>query len=129
MILDTDILIALLKGETDAYEAMQGLEEKSERLATTVITAYELLKGASLSSKQKDNLSEVQKLLSNIDVLDLTHQACEEAATIYCDIKRAGCLTGEFDVLIAAIALTHGESILTRDTHFRSFKLVKVSEW
>ena len=129
MILDTDILIALLKGETDANEAMQGLEEKSDRVATTIITAYELLKGAYLSSKPKDNLAEVQKLLSNIEVLDLTLQACEEASIIYRDVKRAGCLTGEFDVLIAAIARIYGEAIMTRDQHFGSFKSVKVADW
>ena len=129
MILDTDILIALLKGETDANKAMQSLEEKNDRVATTIITAYELLKGAYLSSKPKDNLAEVQKLLSNIEVLDLTLQACEEASIIYRDVKRAGCLTSEFDVLIAAIARIYDEAIMTRDQHFGSFKSVKVADW
>ena len=129
MILDTDILIALLKGETDANKAMQGLEEKSDRVATTIITAYELLKGAYLSSKPKDNLAEVQKLLSNIEVLDLTLQACEEASIIYRDVKRAGCLTGEFDVLIAAIARTYNETIMTRDEHFALIRGMKVTNW
>jgi len=129
LILDTDILIALLKGETDANEAMQGLEEKNDRVATTIITAYELLKGAYLSSKPKDNLAEVQKLLSNIEVLDLTLQACEEASIIYRDVKRAGCLTGEFDVLIAAIARTCNETIMTRDEHFALIRGIKVTNW
>lgn len=129
MILDTDVLIALLKGETDADEAVQGLQEKSDRAATTIITAYELLKGAALSSKPKDNLAEVQKLLSNIEVLYLTLQACKEASIIYRDLKKAGSLAGEFDVLIAAIARTYGQTIMTRDQHFRFFKTVKVTYW
>ena len=129
MILDTDILIALLKGETDANKAMQGLEEKSDRVATTIITAYELLKGAYLSSKPKDNLAEVQKLLSNIEVLDLTLQACEEASKIYRALRKAGYLTGEFDVLIAAIARTYDETIMTRDEHFAFIRGIKVTDW
>jgi len=129
LILDTDILIALLKGETDANKAMQGLEEKSDRVATTIITAYELLKGAYLSSKPKDNLAEVQKLLSNIEVLDLTLQACEEASKIYRDLRKAGCLIGEFDVLIAAIARVHNEPIMTRDEHFTPIREINVTDW
>jgi predicted nucleic acid-binding protein len=129
LILDTDILIALLKGETDADEAVRGLQEKSDRVATTIVTAYELLKGARLSSKPKENLAEVQKLLSNIEVLDLTLQACEEAAVISLDSKKAGFSAGEFDILIAAIARIYGETIMTRDQHFSSFKSVKVAGW
>jgi len=129
LILDTDLLIALLKGQKDANKALQGLEKKSEHLSTTVITAYELLKGAQLSSKPEENTAEVQKLLTNLDILDLTLQACEEASTIYCDLKKAGCLTGEFDVLIAAIARICDETIMTRDNHFKSFKNTKIAEW
>ncbi len=129
MILDTDILIALLKGETDADEAMQNLNDKGCRVATTIITAYELLRGAYISSKPKENLAEVQELLSNIEVLDLTLQACEEASKIYRDLRKAGCLIGEFDVLIAAISRTYDETILTRDEHFKLIRGIKLTDW
>ena len=129
MILDTDILIALLKGKRDANEAMQSLQEKGDEVATTIISAYELLKGAYLSSRPKDNLAEVQELLSNIHVLDLTLQACEEASKIYQDLKKAGNLIGEFDVLIAAITRTHEEVIISRDEHFAFINGIKVTKW
>jgi tRNA(fMet)-specific endonuclease VapC len=129
LILDTDILVALLKGKRDANEAMQSFQEKGNEAATTIINAYELLKGAYISSKPKDNLAEVQELLSNIHVLDLTLQACEEASAIYQDLKRVGTLIGEFDVLIAAIARTYDETIMTRDEHFTFIRGTKVTEW
>jgi predicted nucleic acid-binding protein len=129
LILDTDILVALLKGKRDANEAMQDLQEKGDETATTIISAYELLKGAYLSSKPKDNLAEVQDLLSNIHVLDLTLQACEEASVIYRDLRKTGSLIGEFDVLIAAIARTCDETIMTRDEHFTFIRGIKVTEW
>jgi len=129
LILDTDILVALLKGKRDANEAMQGLQEKGDDAATTIISAYELLKGAYLSSRPKDNLAEVQELLSNIHVLDLTQQACEEASVIYRDLRKTGSLIGEFDVLIAAIVRTYNETIMTRDEHFTLIRGTKVTEW
>jgi tRNA(fMet)-specific endonuclease VapC len=87
------------------------------------------LKGAYLSSKPKDNLAEVQDLLSNIHVLDLTLQTCEEASVIYRDLRKTGSLIGEFDVLIAAIARTCDETIMTRDEHFTFIRGIKVTEW
>ena len=129
MILDTDILVALLKGKREANEAIQDLQEKDDEVSTTIISAYELLKGAYLSLKPKNNLAQVQELLSNIRVLDITLQTCEEASKIYQDLKKAGSLIGEFDVLIAAIAQTYDETIMTKDEHFNSIRGLKIANW
>ena len=129
MILDTDILVALLKGEPDAIQTIRALEEKNDRIATTAVTAYELLKGAYISSKPKENIEKVQEIISNVQVLDLTLKACEEASKIYRDLRKAGSLIGEFDALIAAIARTYDEIIMTRDEHFTFIRGIKVTEW
>ena len=129
MILDTDVLIALLNGEKDANQAMQSLEEKGERIATTIISAYELLKGTYISARPERNLTKAQDLLSNLEILDLTLQACQEASVIYREMRRAGCLIGEFDMLIAAIARTCNETIMTRDEHFSKIQSTKVAGW
>jgi tRNA(fMet)-specific endonuclease VapC len=129
LILDTDILVALLKGEPEAVQTISGLEEKGDRVATTIVTAYELLKGAYISSKPKENLLKVQDIISNLQVLDLSLQACEEASKIYLELRKAGRLIGEFDALIAAIARTCDETIMTRDEHFTFIRGIKVTEW
>jgi len=56
-------------------------------------------------------------------------QACEEAPKIYRDLRKAGSLIGEFDALIAAIARTYDEIIMTRDEHFTFIRGIKVTEW
>jgi predicted nucleic acid-binding protein len=129
LILDTDILVALLKGEPKAIQMIRAIEEKNERIVTTIVTAYELLKGAYISSKPKENLAKVQDIISNLLVLDLSLKACEEASKIYRDLRKAGNLTGEFDVLIAAIARTYDETIVTRDEHFEFIRGIKVTNW
>jgi tRNA(fMet)-specific endonuclease VapC len=129
LILDTDILVALLKGKPDATKAMSVLEEKNGEVTTTIITVYELLKGAYSSSKPKENLTKVQNVISNLQVLNLSFQACEEASKIYQDLRQAGRLIGEFDVLIAAIARTYDETIMTRDGHYSFIRGIKVTEW
>ena len=129
MILDTDLLFSLLKGQKDAIKVLQSLEENNENLSTIVITVYELLKGAQISSKPEANTAQVQNMLANLNIFDLTLQACNEGSILYNDLKKAGCLTGEFDVLIAAIVKTSGETIMTRDKNFKLFKNIKVAEW
>ncbi len=129
MILDTDALIALLNGDPDADEAIRSLEEKDEELATTIISAYELLRGAYISSNPEKNLVEVKELLLNIEVLDLTLQACEEASRIYRDLRKKGSLIGEDDVLIAGIAQARAKTIVTRDAHFKIIRGIHTIEW
>jgi tRNA(fMet)-specific endonuclease VapC len=129
LILDTDMLIALMQGKKEAYKAMQDLEGKGARIATTIISAYELFKGADVSSRPERNLAKIQDLLSDIEVLNLTVQATLEASVLYREMMKTGQLLGEFDLLIAAIAKVNCEAIMTRDKHFKCIKGLDLSNW
>jgi tRNA(fMet)-specific endonuclease VapC len=117
-ILDTDILVALLKGSPGAIQKITSIEEKGQIISTTIVTVYELLKGAYLSRRCDENLVRVTDVISNMQILDLTFNVCEEAAKIYKELKTRGKLVGEFDILIAAITRTNNEELVTRDEHF-----------
>ena len=108
---------------------MESLDQKGERIATTIITAYELLRGAYISSDPEKNLAEVQQLLCNVEVLELTLQACEQASKIYRDLRKRGRLIGEFDVLIAGIARIQAEPVVTRDEHFTLIRGINSAKW
>ena len=120
-IIDTNVMIPFLKGTPEAVNKVHEVSNKSHVLIT-VITAYELLKGAHLSSKPQENLEDVKKTISNMQVLDFSIEACEEASSIFCELKKSGKMISEFDILIAAIAKTNGEAILSGDQHFKSIK-------
>ena len=117
-ILDTDILVGLLKGTPNAIQKITSLETQGDSIATTIITAYELLKGAYLSHSYEENLAKVTDSISNMQILDLSFNACQEAAKIYKELKNKGSMVGEFDILIAAITRTNNEALVTRDEHF-----------
>jgi predicted nucleic acid-binding protein len=117
-ILDTDLIVALLKGTPDAIQKITSIEEKGETISTTIVTVYELLKGAYLSRRCEENLAKVTDTISNMQILDLTFNACQEAAKIYKDLKNKGTMVGEFDILIAAITRTNNHDLVTRDEHF-----------
>ena len=44
-ILDTNILVSMLKGEREAIDRIDRYEENGSQLSTTVINTYELLRG------------------------------------------------------------------------------------
>jgi tRNA(fMet)-specific endonuclease VapC len=128
-ILDTSVIVSLLKGTPDSIKNLKALQETDECISVTVITAYELLKGANLSSRKQENLLNVKTILSSVKMLDLTTEATIEAAQIYATLKKSGKLVGEFDLLIAAIAKVNDEEILTRDQHFEAIPSLKLRKW
>ena len=98
-------MIPFLNGLPEAVEKVHELSNtRNQVVEITIITVYELLKGASLSSKPQENLKHVKKVISNLQVLDLSPEACEEASSIFCELKKSGRMISEFDILIAAIA-------------------------
>ena len=127
--LDTDILVSLLKGTSDAIEKIAILQENEDKISTTMINAYELIKGAYISSKREDNLVKVREMISNLHILDFSMGAAEEAARIYRELYDRGKLVGEFDILIAGIAKFHDEALVTRDAHFKSIRGIRIIDW
>ncbi|MCP8307927.1 MAG: type II toxin-antitoxin system VapC family toxin [archaeon] len=127
--LDTDILVSLIKGDPKAVSFIKALERKGEELRSTVITAYELLKGAVISVKSDANVRIVKGLLSNITILELDSPSAELASTIYQKLRRKGEIVGEFDILIAAISIKRGEELISNDKDFLKIEDVKVRFW
>ena len=109
--LDTDILVGLLKRDKEATTTIDMFQKMGMPLKTTIITVYELLKGASSSSKPVENLRLVRDLLSSLSILNLTYGSCEEASEIYAKLRSKGYTIGEFDILIAPLG--YGEEDLS----------------
>jgi tRNA(fMet)-specific endonuclease VapC len=128
-VLDTNIMVSLLKDEEEAKEKIRSLEQSGERICTTAITAYELLKGAQISSRSEDNLAKVRELISSLELLGLTVGACEHASKIYKELRQRGKMIGEFDILIAAIVRTFDEKLVSRDGDFKSIRGLEVINW
>ena len=127
--LDTDILTSLLKGMPEAAKKIRVLQEDGNRISTTIISAYELLKGAYISSIAEENLLKVRDSISNLQVLELSMGATEEASRIYKELRERGRQIGEFHMLIAGIVKFHDESLVTRDEHFKLIRGMKVINW
>ena len=65
--LDTDLLVAILRGAGEALEEMWQLDREG-RNATTSINAFEVFYGADRSQKRAENEESARRLLSPLEV-------------------------------------------------------------
>ena len=118
-VIDTDLLIDLLRNQKQATAFITKLEEKNYILATTAVNIFELYHGAHKSQESEKNLQAIHVLISRLSIFPFTSKAAQKAGHIYAQLERQGQPIGLRDTLIAAIALTRECSVATRNqAHF-----------
>ncbi len=118
-VIDTDLLIDLLRNQKQTTAFVAKLEEKNCVLATTAINVFELHHGAHKSVESEKNLQAIHVLIGRLHIFPLTSKAAQKAGHIYAQLERQGQPIGLRDTLIAAIALTNECSVATHNlVHF-----------
>lgn len=117
--LDTDFIVDLLRRSPEAEKKLEELTNTGEKLATTPLNASELYKGAYYSTQPVKEAEKVRRLLETLEILDFSISASETFGKMSNVLKSNGKIIGDFDLLIASIAICHGEPLLTRNVrHF-----------
>jgi len=126
LIVDTDILIDLLRKKEYAVSVMKQFEDEVE-LATSAINAFELYRGAYKSENQEKNLAAVKGLLHSLHLLNTDVDSMEMAGKLTASLERDGNMMDIRDLLIASIALVNGFGVLTNNVrHFNKIKHLKL---
>ncbi len=115
-IVDTDILIDVARGDSDAADCLLQLEKISP-LAVSAVTQMELIVGC----RNKKELQDLEKFLHRFQVLKITDQISNCAV----DLLQQYFLSHGLwiaDGLIAATALVHKEAIITKNQ--RDFRFI-----
>lgn len=108
-IVDTDILIDVGRGVSEAIACLQDLERKSS-LATSVVTEMELFVGC----RNKPELLEVEKFLRRFQILPLTEPTSDTAVDLLRQYRLSHGLLIP-DALIAATALVFGAPFISKN--------------
>lgn len=128
--LDSDFLVAFLRGYPEAGKTMSDLLQTETRLTTTPINAYELYHGAYASTRKQENLEKVRNLLKTLETLTINEETCEIAGNIRATLESQGIKIGDADSLIAGIALNYKETIITRNIgHFSRINELEIETW
>jgi len=115
VVIDTDILIDLLRNVKKVLEFISNMEREGYILSTTIINAFELYHGAYRSKKQAENLASTRKLLERLIILGMGLKSAENAGRIYTELEVRGQAIGLRDTMVGAIALTRGYTLATRN--------------
>ena len=128
-VLDTSFIVDLLRGRKAATALLAELEGRGAILATTPITVLELYRGAFLSADPERNMAAAKKILGSLIVLPLDDDAATVFGTLSARLRSEGKKIGDFDEVIAAIALCRDREIVTGDVHFREVAGLVVVGW
>ncbi|MGB9740484.1 MAG: type II toxin-antitoxin system VapC family toxin [Candidatus Bathyarchaeia archaeon] len=127
VIIDTDVLVDMLRGVERTVAFLAELERKGSTLSTTVINVFELYYGAYKSKKKLQNLTATRKLLKRMVTLKMGLKSAEKAAQIHAELEAEGQPIGIRDVMIGAIAVTRNCILITRNVeHLKKIKDLKL---
>ncbi|MCQ9329041.1 PIN domain-containing protein [Pelistega suis] len=129
--LDTNIIIYLLKGyHKQIAERIRLLEDK-DKLVMSFVTYAELLYGAKKSSQPSVNLTRIEELKSIIQVAyNVNFSLCDYYAEWFFKLKKQGILIGNNDLWIASHALSEKAVLVTNNTQeFERITALTIDNW
>lgn len=136
LLLDTNVLSAIVQPEPPAGVAGLRQTHAGERLVTAAICEAEMLAGIALmpASRRRRELEKEAHWLFNVamasDVLPFDRAAAAEYAVVFAQCRRAGTPVQAADMMIAAIARVHGAVVVTRNArHFKPCGVAILDPW
>ena len=118
LLVDTSAYTALLAG----HEGIADLISDSEAVLLSTVVIGELLDGFLGSTREEQNRHELKQMRakSRTVVVPVTGDTAEWFATVKQQLRRKGTPIPINDVWIAASALEHGATLVSRDHHFEN---------
>lgn len=110
--LESSYVIDFLREKKDALDKYR--EIKKQKLETTSVVAWEILRGPKLYGRVKE-YNDAIKFLERLNILPFTLTSSKIASEIELDLKEKGRSVNLIDVLIAATAIENSSKLVTRD--------------
>ncbi len=128
-LLDTDIVIYWLKNKFPKIDRKIN-ESSDDNIFISSITVAELYFGAYNSSKKEENISLIDDLLAEINVIDFDENAGKCFGEIKSDLKSKGQIIGDSDLFIAAISISNHFILVTNnEKHFKRIETLQIENW
>ena len=127
-LLDTDTLIYWLTGNKNIEE--KALAIGLEKLGYSVISHAELYFGAYNSVQKDKNLLAIQAVSKKLALVNFNAESAQLFGMIKADLKQQGNIILDADIMIAAIALTNGLTLVTNNLkHFIRIPNLNLENW
>ncbi len=127
-LLDTDTIIYSLKGVPTVVEQMRN--HATAPKAISVISYGELIYGAEKSQQIAGNLAKVHRLREILPIIEISCSIMDTFGFLKARLSRKGRTVDDFDLIIAASALTMGYTVVSNnEKHFSKVPDLMVENW
>ena len=127
--LDTNICAFIINGKFPHLSKIYSNCSKN-RVRIPSVVLFELHYGVEKSQRREQNLTKLQKFLSEVEIVPFDTKAAKIAGQIRSELERAGTPIGGNDVMIAATALANNGTLVTNNTReFSRVKGLKFEDW
>jgi tRNA(fMet)-specific endonuclease VapC len=127
-LIDTDILVYSLKGHAAVMDHLERTATAPK--AISVISYGELLYGARKSTRADENLARVRRLGEILPVIDVSPAIMEAFGSLKARLEADGRRLDDFDLVIAATAITFGYRLVTNnERHFSRVDGLHLVNW
>lgn len=122
--------MALIRKDKAAIDGLTAETEKGGKVSTTMVNLCEMYSGAYGSKDPQKEVAKVQDLVSNLGLLELSAGAAKRYGELINDATLKRSPIGDFDLIIASIALEEEEKLVTRNLkHFSRVPGLVTERW
>jgi len=128
-ILDTNIVTAYLKKNPLVIQRIRQAERTGQRVMLNAVSYYETRRGLLFVGARVQMIA-FERLWRALGIVMIEQAVLDKAAEIYADLRAAGQLIEDADILIAAIALVNNLTLVTHNTaHFSRVAGLQLEDW
>ena len=127
-LIDTDTIIYSLKGVPEVVEKFRA--NATSPKAISVVSYGELIYGAEKSQHHNKNLAKIHRLRTIFPVIEIRCAIMDTFGSLKADLSCQGKIIDDFDLLIAATALSLGYCVVSNnEKHFRKVPGLELQNW
>jgi tRNA(fMet)-specific endonuclease VapC len=127
-LIDTNIIIYSLKNERKVQEKF--IENEKIPKYISIVSYGELLYGAKKSEWVEKNCAKIYRLKNLFPIIPIDLPIIEIFSDLKSKYRKTGIIMDDFDLLIAATALTYNQIVVTNNVkHFGKIEEIKIENW
>lgn len=112
-LVDSDYVADYLVAKPHAIELLSSLAK--DGITISLVTVGEIYEGIYYGYNPQQGEERFLRFLDSVNILRPTHAIIQQFARIRGDLRCKGQIIGDFDILIAATALRHNLTLVTRN--------------
>jgi tRNA(fMet)-specific endonuclease VapC len=127
-LLDTDTIIYTLKGHEAVRKNL--VQHRNDILYVSFISLMELYYGAYKSAQVQSNLAKIKTIESELNIIGMGAEVAQLFGNLKADLEKSGARLDDFDIVIAATALSHNFVLVTNNLrHFKRIDGLRLENW